>query len=116
MKRYEPYAHDDQGLGMEEDIDGEWVKYTEVVKLTDKYQSKMDNDLADHLVNDKDNRFHGTSVAKSLRDISGMTLSVYLEVQKICEGLQRERAFTQVTKERYRMLCDELVALVEEHN
>jgi hypothetical protein len=76
----------------------------------------MDNNLADHLVNDKDNKFHGTSVAQRLREFPGMTLSVYLEVQKIWEGLQRERAFSQVTKERYRMLCGELVALVEEHN
>jgi hypothetical protein len=38
MKRYEPYAHDDQGLGMEEDIDGEWVKYAEVTKLIATYE------------------------------------------------------------------------------
>lgn len=76
----------------------------------------MDKDLAEHLVNDKDNKFHGTSVAQRLREFPGMTLGLYDEVQRIWEGLQRERAFTQVTKERYRMLCDELVALVEEHN
>lgn len=38
MKRYEPYAHDDQGLGMEADEEGEWVKYSDVVKLIAIYK------------------------------------------------------------------------------
>jgi len=44
MKRYEPYAHDDQGLGMEADEEGEWVRYDEVVELIATYQ-KIISDL-----------------------------------------------------------------------
>jgi len=76
----------------------------------------MNNDLAEHLVNDKDNKFHGTSVAQRLREVPGMTLSLYVEVQRVWEEGKRSQEFGMVTKQRYRMLCDELVALVEEHN
>lgn len=75
----------------------------------------MDNDLADHLVNDMNNKFHGTSVAQRLRELPDMSLSLYLEVQLIWERLQRVRTFDEVTKTRYRLLCGELKALVEEH-
>jgi len=75
----------------------------------------MNKDLAEHLVNDKDNKFHATSVAQRLRDFPDMTLGLYLEVQLVWEGLQRERAFHGVTKVRYRDLCGELKALLEEN-
>lgn len=75
----------------------------------------MNEDLQLHLVNDKDNKFHATSVAQRLREVPGMTMSLYLEVQKIWEELQRERAFHGVTKVRYRDLCGELKALLEEN-
>ena len=59
---------------------------------------KMNNDLAEHLVNDKDNKFHETSVALRLSTTSGMTLDLYLEVQKMWEKLERieilQRIFT----------------------
>lgn len=75
----------------------------------------MNEDLSDYLENDKDNKFHGTSVAELMQECSGMTPSLYWEVQKIWEELQRTRAFHEVTKVRYRVLCGELKALLEEN-
>jgi len=51
----------------------------------------MNNDLAEHLVNDKDNKFHETPVALHLSITPGMTLDLYLEVQKIWESMTRSR-------------------------
>ncbi len=76
----------------------------------------MSKDISEHLVDDKDNKFHGTSVAQRIREFPGMTLDLYLEVQKIWEDLQRERVSHKVTKARYSDLCGELTVLVGEHN
>lgn len=68
----------------------------------------MDDDLAEHLVKDKDNKFHGTSVAMRLSTTYGMTLSLYVEVQKIWERLTRSQEKNAKLMEDYRDLAADL--------
>jgi len=76
----------------------------------------VNNDLEAHLINDMDNKFHGTSVAGRLRDFPGMTLSLYLEVQKIWEHLIREKEEHKRTKEDYTFLLDDLRDIMRRHD
>jgi hypothetical protein len=76
----------------------------------------MNKDLSDHLVNDKDNKFHGTSVAQRLRDFPGMPLSLYLEVQMVWERLLCSREENLRIKADYTFLLDDLRDIIRRHD
>jgi len=76
----------------------------------------MNKDLSDHLVNDKDNKFHATSVAQRLREVPGMTISLYLEVQMVWERLMNVLEDRSRVIADYTALVSDLKNLLEEHN